>query len=356
MKCSLYREANLRYRIEYKTNDRLILNDNGELKEIQLEGKEIIDLEEEKKENIGEKKEGNEGIAIEKTEEKRIKIDSIEDILLSKNKCLEKLFFLDRKISEYYSYADNARTGLRYKSESCIFAFQLREHNRIIDILNQLSYWPSIDSIHLKYQCYCNFEANNLSEALKNIVDICSLNYFSIKLLTKFWKKAEEISENITTYTNLPKIYARCKRKIQGTQGELLNLSIKIASSLNIPLKFQKIFAKFMRDDLSFVLESDNIIICPGDNYITLRGFLWYNGKLKLEYVSGIYNKLTCFFTHSPVYVLVDELDPIIRLDIKIPSLLILKQNFLILIEIRAQNEEIGKSVLSLNHSGVKFI
>ena len=217
-----------------------------------------------------------------------------------------------------------------------MFALQLGRKDMISDVLNQFSLWPSIDSLHLKYLLFYHLNTLSHYEAIKNMIEICCLNYFSAEILQEMWNKVKELSTNNSAHTNIHQICANYPRVYKASQGEFLTLKLDIESSLKISLNFQKIITKFVNDDTTIQLESEEVEIRPGKGVIELSGVVLAQGKLKLDSLFGIFNNLLCAFEFSSSALVIKEPLKVVPFALKVPGLLIMGQSHPLAIELNS--------------------
>lgn len=258
-----------------------------------------------------------------------------------------------KKIYESFAYSDCARIGLKYKSEASVLAIRLGRLDIVPDILNQLSGWPSIDSVHLKYILLSNLNSKDQTQAIKSMLDICCLNYFQAQTLESMWNEILHLSQTCSAYSNLFKIKANLPKKIRATQGDFLNLKVCIYSWLHVKVRFHRVVVRFMHEENFIELESEHVFIVPGSNEIELSGFIWTSGRLKIESFNGFINKLSCKFDTSSSVLIAEESIKTVAVYAKMPSLLIVGQLQPFTIEVSTQNLEIEESDIELQDSGV---
>jgi hypothetical protein len=283
-----------------------------------------------------------------KSQPERTKGDRKNIREIHRTEAMEEMMIINRKISEYFAVAGFARTALKFKSEACVFAFQLGRVAEVPEIMNQFSAWPSIDSMHLKYLLSYNIEHNS-AEALKNIIEICSLGYFSPKELQNLWGKAYELSKTCTVHATVPNVSGFAKKHSYCTQGDVFTLSLNLQSSLKFPLALNSLSVRFKTTSFSQDLESRAITLSPGSNTVSVSGIFWEAGIYKLDCLIGSINKLTCFFASFPVYIEVCDSDPMVLFSSRTVPFLPPSLSQLYHLDIRTINQPIVGGVLSLS-------
>ena len=347
MKCSLYKVASGLYQLDYRTTFEAIFlckpNLQSQSPDLSPKSQRILPDQSESPEDP-------------RSKEPTPRNLPFQDIISNKSLCQEQLMLANRRISEYFSYSDHSRTGLKYKSEASIFALQLNRLDLLTDIIDQFSSWPSIDSVHINYLVHSNLLAKNYSQAIKNLIDICGLNYFPLDLLKEMWEKATCLSKTHSALTSLLSIRVHCSKSVGVNQGEFHEEGYTIVSSQQFPVRFQKIVARFIREDVVLTMECGETVINPGRNYVEVGGLVWAQSKLKLESICGVCDKLSCEFMVSPQVLVINPYCGPAIAKLKLPPILIQGQVQTCTIEICTNNEEILESVLVLQYHKVIFI